>query len=72
MLSFSISGSGRAAPYQFHVTPQTTLYVDSERIAFARLQNYVGRLISVWSTPVDTGQVAGRVVILPATVIRRD
>jgi hypothetical protein len=70
--SFSISGSGRTALSEFHVTSETTLYADSERIAFSRLQEYVGRPISVWFTQVDTGQVAGRVMILPAAVIRRN
>lgn len=61
--TFSVSGNGGMIR-EFRVTPGTIIYVGPQHVAFARLHEFVGSPISVWSIFLITGPVAGRVVLL--------
>jgi hypothetical protein len=68
-LRFSISGNGGSTTREFQATSETTIAVGSQAVAFSRLREFVGSLVTVWSTQLDTRQVAGRVLLTSAAKV---
>ena len=49
---------------QFSASQYTFIYTSTERLDFCKLSQFVGVLATVWSSAVDSQQVAGRIDIL--------